>query len=516
MEIKKEQIMFRDMMPRFGSNVMVEGDMIIPDGNPDVREVLIADAVALVDSQEIRNGKVHITGQVRFHILYLPESDDDRVRKVETQFPFTDSVDVTSDKDDEVFISVVTEHIGFSLVNSRKLSLKSIVSVSVREYVSKTIAPITEIADRFAQCRKQEYSIYIPTCNRAEDITVSDILTVPADLPDIDEILKTDARATQGECKTMNGKVMIRGVLHMKTLYSAADEYASMEQVSHDIPFTEIVEARDVEEGDDVCVRFDVKDVKTAVRGDINGDTKIISAEVQMNVTLKTAKTQQIPMLDDCYSTEGRFKIQTAKIAFLEALASDHALHTETQKISLPERAKMSRILYSNVKPILRETTLENGTLAIKGTLVTFMIYGKEDENKEKPQTVHSHVAETDFVLKRAVSAENAIVDCDLKPENISVSKINDTEAEVKATLRVCYTVLKPRESTYITECEWEEKAEGEDNNPDLVIYFVRGNDTLWNIAKKYGTTVEKIKTANHMETDSLLAGSKILIPRTL
>ena len=121
-----------------------------------------------------------------------------------------------------------------------------------------------------------------------------------------------------------------------------------------------------------------------------------------------------------------------------------------------------------------------------------------------------------EFVLKRAVSAENAIVDCILETESVSVSGISETEAEVKATLGVRYTVLKQQEPVYVTECEWEEAAESEDINPDLVIYFVRGGDTLWNVAKKFGTTMEKIKTANHMETDELLSGSKILIPRTL
>ena len=50
------------------------------------------------------------------------------------------------------------------------------------------------------------------------------------------------------------------------------------------------------------------------------------------------------------------------------------------------------------------------------------------------------------------------------------------------------------------------------ENRPGIVGYFVKNVDTLWNLAKKYNTTVENIKEVNHMEKEDVNKGDKILI----
>ena len=43
--------------------------------------------------------------------------------------------------------------------------------------------------------------------------------------------------------------------------------------------------------------------------------------------------------------------------------------------------------------------------------------------------------------------------------------------------------------------------------------YIVKSGDNLWNIAKKYNTTVQDIKTINNLKTDVLKVGQKLIIP---
>ena len=50
----------------------------------------------------------------------------------------------------------------------------------------------------------------------------------------------------------------------------------------------------------------------------------------------------------------------------------------------------------------------------------------------------------------------------------------------------------------------------------DIVKYiFVKKGDTLWDIAQKHkGVSVWKIKSLNNLETDKLMPGTKILLPK--
>lgn len=48
-----------------------------------------------------------------------------------------------------------------------------------------------------------------------------------------------------------------------------------------------------------------------------------------------------------------------------------------------------------------------------------------------------------------------------------------------------------------------------------LMIYFVQSGDELWNVAKKYVTTSEKIRSANNLgDSDIIKPGMKLLIPK--
>lgn len=49
---------------------------------------------------------------------------------------------------------------------------------------------------------------------------------------------------------------------------------------------------------------------------------------------------------------------------------------------------------------------------------------------------------------------------------------------------------------------------------PKRIRHLVKKGDTLWGLARKYGTTVSKIKKANGLRSDVIRAGKTYLIPK--
>ena len=50
------------------------------------------------------------------------------------------------------------------------------------------------------------------------------------------------------------------------------------------------------------------------------------------------------------------------------------------------------------------------------------------------------------------------------------------------------------------------------EKRPGIIGYIVRDGDILWDLAKRYNTTVEGIKEVNELESDEIKSGDRILI----
>ena len=512
MEIKKEIISLNETGVKVSSNVMAEGDIIIPDINPDIREVLIADAKANVNSAELKNGKLNVSGIISLNILYKPDETQDsaELKVLNSEFPFLDTLDASGDDKIKYNVSSFVEHIGFTLVNSRKLSVKVIVLLSGNGYRERVIEPVSEISGDGVCCRDRKYNMYMPVLEEETDISISDILTVPENMPDIEEILKVDGFCRGAECKIMNGKVMVRGELCLKTLYSSAGEGERIQLVTHEIPFAELVEAENVDENCTVSVIYDLKSVTPTVRGDVNGDTKIISADIVIGAKIKASKSEKQCFAEDCYGISGKVNTTREKAVISEYIASEDTETTIVQTVKMPKNVKLGDVICVNAKPIVREKSFDDGNLWVKGNLVSFLIYREDGEQGQ----IRSAVTETDFNWKMRAQGESLTADVDMWVLDVTAKKSNSDEAEVKVTLGVNGKVLKNHEISMITNCEFDENETIALERPSIVIYFVEEGDSLWSIAKKYGTTVEKIKSANNMESDMIFAGRKILIPK--
>ena len=97
--------------------------------------------------------------------------------------------------------------------------------------------------------------------------------------------------------------------------------------------------------------------------------------------------------------------------------------------------------------------------------------------------------------------------------EQISFGLLGGQNVEVKAVLsfdalirtRTQQKVLREVDLTPFTREEMERR-------PGIVGYIVKEGDTLWDLAKRYQTTEEKIKAVNGMEREELEKGEKLIL----
>ncbi len=502
MEIKKGNINLCEQVAKSVSNVLVEGDLILPDTKPDMAEILIADAKAKVASSECKNSSLVVTGEVVFTALYIPD-DSGEIKMIEQVFPFSQTLDVRCTEGTQFKADARVEHIGFTLVNSRKVSAKVMLALATCGTQKNCYEPVIEVAGNDIECRDKKYSIYIPMSETDTKIAVSDILTVPQNKPDIGEILKVNAYVTPHDVKVMNGKAMAHAELHINTVYTGA-ENGELSGVHHSVPFTEVVEAPGADEQSVVRVSYEVESICANTKGDLNGDTKIISIDAEICAKVSVSKTVSEKIVDDCYFMDAKTEISRKNMKINEYVTSESARVSVHSKVEAPKNVIVNEVIDCCVKPLPRECIWENGKAKVKGNLIASLIY------RDDSGTVRSGVSESDINWEKAIS-DPCCIETDMWIDTVNCD-VNETGIEISTNVGLYAKALKSRNIDIIEDIQAKEMESHE--KPSMVIYFAKDGDTLWSIAKKYRTRADKIKRANNLEGEKLETGRRLLIPK--
>ena len=97
--------------------------------------------------------------------------------------------------------------------------------------------------------------------------------------------------------------------------------------------------------------------------------------------------------------------------------------------------------------------------------------------------------------------------------EQLSTVMVNGEELEVKAVLSLDTLVLQDISRPIVRRVTAKPIPEEVlAAMPGLIGYIVQPNDTLWDVAKRYYTTTDRIMAVNQLTGEELKAGDRLLI----
>ncbi len=508
-ETKKTEITVNETVGTCNSEVMAETDIILPESCPDILKVLQIDGRARITEKEKGADKVLLKGEAEITLLYVPDStmSDLPVKSITVKTPFSDVCEVKGiAEDSSVRASSDVINLDFSLLNSRKLTVRATISTEVTVTRRNNMEFISEVEG--AQMQESEREIYREIADGSYVITISDKLQLPVGKPPILEVVKLDAEVGENTVKLISGKAVIKGTALISCLYISRRD-ASLEHTEHEIPFTEILDMPSVSEDMDPTIDFKVTSVYYEADNDENG-AGILGIELSVETDLSVAGTEIIPVLSDCYRTdcETRLKKSPCKLEKISSVARPQI--TVRGSVGVPETSpEISEVYRVFGKPYIENISFENGMANLEGILDVYILY--MTGNEELP--LYSFKGEIPFMY--AVDAGNdinAATDYSIRVDSLSFTITSESEIDIRANLSAVIKFISTEnidviESVEAVDSELPERA-------PIVIYFVSEGDTLYNIAKRYRTTTEKISNVNKIDSNTVIRpGMKLLIP---
>lgn len=489
--------------------VNVEGEVNVPDIKPDILSIINVTADAFITKKEVVDNKVKVDGIVETYIIYLSDDDTSSLRSITNTFNFTEYIDLFGVTDNSfVKLKCASGPLECKVVNGRKVSVKCPVNLEVeaaeqcKYEIGKDI-----VDDRNVEVKKENVSFKTLYNCKCEETSLNETINLSDDDKPIGEILQANMRIIGKDYKTSYNKILAKAEAVISMVYIADDNTNSVETFETKVPVMGFIDVdgltEDMEITLDYCIKeFNIKPVYQDLKA------CAISVTGDIEICAYIYNKANFDVISDLYSTEKKVICEYDTINVLQSNVNSNNTIEMTQSLLIPELESL-KILNITANPVLSEINVLDGKLALEGNIEFNILFYRIDkkilENKKMELPFQQ-------VVKIPELQSNMKVQTAIEIENIENRPIGGNQLQIRLDMNVNTTSNEEKEINSIRNIEVID--EELPSMPSIVIYYLKPGDTLWNIAKKFNTTVENIKEINELTDDAIYPNEQIIIQK--
>ncbi|MCX7714243.1 MAG: DUF3794 domain-containing protein [Clostridia bacterium] len=511
MKLIKDSVLVNETVHRDFSEISVDGDIIVPDVKPDILKILQVDAVSTITGKDVGGGRITINGKVNLKILYVPDRAEESVKSIITSFDFVHRADNAAILDGMTAMAESdVMRVEFHLINSRKLSVKTIVAIESMIYANKPLEMVTDVENETAvEIDKKTLSIYNTVAQTEDEFVVKDSIEVPSGKMSIREILKVDYKISDKELKTVTGKIIAKGVINACILYTGEDN--SLEFVELDIPFTEVFDVPDVNDNANCEMNYSISDMYFETAADSDGDLRVVNLEFLVEAKIRANVNLKVDVVNDYYCPGWDTKIVREECVIDEIVCQPNSQNTLREIVAIDSNLPQIMGVYNVInKAYIVKTIVEHGKIKVEGIIDSYILY--LSDSVDNPVFSYKKEIPFNYILDAPGSEAGMQCDVNAQVEHSGYNLNMANEVELRCILVISAKVTQRRKVSLIKDGELCEIS-GE-NKRGIVIYFVQKDDTLWNIAKRYRVAIDEIIKLNDLTpTQCLIQGQQLIIP---
>ena len=512
MELIKKNIHRNRQKGRVVSQVTLDDDFIVPDTKEDMDALILDGNNVEIGESRIMGSRCVVKGQLAFRVLYHAQKSR-MVDNVEGAIAFDETINVNDmAEDDDLQVDWEVEDMTATMINSRKLNIKAVVTLTVTAW---QLCDEEVSVDVDASQEVETASQYIETAEIAvqtrDTYRVKEEVELSSSKPNIAEILWQSLEPRGIECRPLDGKLSIHGEMELFCIYRAQEEHIPLQWVERSIPFSGALELPDCT--DEMIPDIDIRPVHREVeaKADYDGETRLLAVEAVLELSIRLYEEGRVEALSDIYCPGADVVLETGTAELERLVTRNASKYKMTDKLILDGADKILQICHADGSVKLDSMeAVENG-LAVEGTLCVDVLYVAADD--ESP--VRSIRGMLPFSYTIEAGGIKPECTCRVRPglEQLGAMLLGNGELEIKAVIVLDCLVMEQMAVPAILSA-WVEPLDDQKlaEMPGIIGYVAQPGDTLWKIAKKFYASVESIREINDLGTDEVSPGHRLLI----
>ena len=482
----------------------VEAELSLPEYMPEILRILKSQAVPKINSWQTVGERVTVDGTCELTMIYV--GSDNCI------YSFTGSRNFTRYAENPAFLTAedVNVKAGVKFINCRatntkRAEIKAGINISVSAF-SKMEEDILLLENNTnIQEKKIELSGMSLGCKKSKIFSMSDSF----DLENTSAafIVRSTASAVLGEVRKISNKIMIKGETIVEVAFIPYEDKSVIKTIRKNLPINQILEFDGMDERFTGDITLEVTAVDVIIKNDSQGEGRSLDIGVTINASITMWEQKELTVITDAYAINGAVDLSYKKMKFYSALDAvrDTYVFKDTIDASKLGAECILDACCEESEPV---TSFENGSIVISGTMKAMIIL------KDTSGGYITTEKMLDYRYERSCDCNDKKIECTPK---ISVSSFecalkNNEEIDVKAELQINCSVFSETEIDIVSEIS-ELRENEKINNSAITIYFPNYEETLWDIAKRYNTTVESIVLENNLSGDTTKDIKMLFIP---
>ena len=510
MDVKKEKLSWIENVTVKTTQLEADMDVIVPDVKPDIKKILQIDADVEAKNCEVQNERVILNGNVHFNVIYLPDNAD-MLQSIRVTVPFTDVVSISGvEPKMECNYSADVLSVSYKIINGRKFSVKSIIEAVLDIKKPVNFESLSEIDDSEIQVKKTGFNLMLRSGRCNKNILMNEKIIIPDSEPSIGEILNVNAKVNEYSIKVINNKVIVKGDVKIACTYVEAGN-GTIATINHVAPFTEIFDVDGVNSDDYSNIILETAACEFGCEENASGEIRSIEVSSFIKANISAYRNVECNFIKDCYCTTKQIKIDTAKVKLPQNMSVVNFNDTLKSNLTIADsEPSVERVYDAFSKAYIENVSSEDNRLIVNGVVDSYVLYITKD--KENPVfCTKSELAFSQSFDCAGCLAPQGEINAEVLKTSYTINSDDSIDLSVNFKLTgMTYSFEELEVITGVNKTDNEVSRE----TASIIVYFAQDNDTLWDIAKKYSSTVDDIIEINELGEDADLKDMRLLIPR--
>ena len=501
-ETTRDNICVNHIIAQKTETVIVEGDSIIPDIKPDILNAISTSGTVCIYKKEINEGKVRLDGCIDTYVMYLADDENNSIRGVNVNLDFTQVIDVPNAMPEmNLDTEVKLKNIECKVINGRKIGIKAFLEINIKVTTNEDIDIINNVNLKGIQMLNKNLNINSLIGRGSTKVYAKDTIVID-NIDNLAEIMKADLHISNKDVKISYNKILAKADLNVRLLYLTDDN--RMNTVESVIPVMGFIDMPDVTE-ENVCdTKYEIKNVVIKPN---NAEDHSVYVEVEIEIYCEVYRNQEINIIQDLYSPTMNIMFTQKQIKIMQRKENVQSTCYIREKQTIPELAGNKIYDVTTNVDITKQTVL-NDRILYEGEVTLNYIF-----NSSNGVDTKKIVVPFNFNVDFPGVNQNSNIETNIEMGAQDFVITSDDSIDVKIDIIFNVTMAKSADINIIDDIKEEENRSA--CTCSLVIYYVKDGDTLWKIAKKFGSTVEEIARINGIENvDKLNVAQQLFIPR--